>query len=101
MTNALSRVPLQLDSRAAEMFPTLTAAQIARLEGHGHKRRVQPGEVLLEAGEKIAHFFVVTAGQIEAFRRTATAEQRVAVGGPGQFSGDVSMLSGRAGLVAF
>src|SRR5258706_1393272 len=101
MTNALSPVPLQLDSRAAEMFPTLTAAQIARLEGHGHKRRVESGEGVLEAGEKIAQFFVVTAGQIEVFWRTATGGERVAVEGPGAVSGGVSMLFGRRGLVTF
>jgi thioredoxin reductase (NADPH) len=83
------------------MFPTLTPAQIARLATHGRVRRVAPGEVLLEAGEKIAQFFVVTAGRIEVVRRTATGEELVAIEGPGQFSGEVSMLSGRRGFVTF
>ena len=101
MADTLSQVPISLGPRAEEMFPTLTPAQIARLATHGRVRRVAPGEVLLEAGEKISQFFVVTAGRIEVVRRTATGEELVAVEGPGQFSGEVSMLSGRRGFVTF
>jgi thioredoxin reductase (NADPH) len=101
MADALSRVPLSLGPRAEEMFPTLTPAQIARLAVHGRVRRVESGEVLLEAGEKIARFFVVTTGRIEAVRQSAAGEELVAVEGPGQFSGEVSMLSGRRGFVTF
>src|SRR5579864_5444988 len=101
MAEASSRVPLAFDSRADQIFPTLTAAQIARLAAHGRVRRVEAGEVLFEAGEKIAQFFVVTAGRIEAVRRTAVGEELVAIEGPGQFSGEISMLSGRRGFVTF
>ena len=101
MADTLSRVPISLGPRAEEMFPTLAPAQIARLATHGRARRVAPGEVLLEAGEKISQFFVVTAGRIEAVRQTATGEELVAIEGPGQFSGEVSMLSGRRGFVTF
>lgn len=101
MAEASSRVPLSFDGRADQIFPTLTAAQIARLAAHGHLRRVEAGEVLLEAGEKIARFFVVTAGRIEAVRQTPAGEELVAVEGPGQFSGEVNMLSGRRGFVTF
>ena len=83
------------------MFPTLTPPQIARLAMHGHVRRVESGEVLQEAGERIAQFFVVTAGRIEVLRRLPADEELVAVEGPGQFSGEVSMLSGRRGFVTF
>jgi thioredoxin reductase (NADPH) len=83
------------------MFPTLTPAQIARLAAHGHVRRVEPGEVLIAAGEKIARFLVVTAGRIEVVRQSAAGEELVTVQRPGQFSGEVSMLSGRRGFVSF
>ena len=101
MAEASLRVPLSFDARADQIFPTLTAAQIARLAAHGHARRVEAGEVLYEAGEKTAQFFVVTAGRIEAVRRTAAGEELVAVEGPGQFSGEINMLSGRRSLVTF
>jgi thioredoxin reductase (NADPH) len=86
-------------SRADEMVPTLTAAQVARIAAHGHVRQVQRGEVLVEAGERIARFFVVTAGQIEIVRSSGATEELVAVYGPGMFTGEVSLLSGRRGLV--
>ncbi|HEV8553080.1 MAG TPA: FAD-dependent oxidoreductase [Casimicrobiaceae bacterium] len=81
------------------MFPTLTAAQIARIAPHGHVRGVERGEVLVEAGAPVVPFFVVTAGQLEAVRPSGAAEALVAVHGPGQFTGEVNMLSGRRALV--
>src|SRR5437870_3479433 len=82
-------------SRASLLFPTLTAAQIARIEAHGVKRRVRPGEVLFEPGVHVAPFFVVTAGEIEIVRPSGDAETMVAVQGPGAFTGEANLLHGR------
>ena len=57
--------PLTQTSGTERMFPTLTAAQIERIAAHGHVRRMQSGEVLVEAGRPIVPFFVITAGQVE------------------------------------
>jgi len=62
-------------------------------------RRVESGDVLLRAGEHAEQFFVVTAGRIEIVRETAAGEQLVIDLLPGQFSGEVSTLSGRRALV--
>jgi thioredoxin reductase (NADPH) len=62
-------------------------------------RNVERGEVLVEAGEQIDRFFVVVSGQIEGARLSDSTEEPVAVLGPGQFTGEVTMLSGRRGLV--
>jgi thioredoxin reductase (NADPH) len=80
------------------MFPTLTAVEIARIAAHGHLRRVEQGEVLVEAGQPTERFFVVTAGQVEIVQRTGETEEIVAVFRPGMFTGEVTMLSGRRGL---
>jgi thioredoxin reductase (NADPH) len=77
----------------------LTAAQIARIAPHGKVRRVECGEVLLRAGEQAEQFFVVTAGRIEIIREAAAGEQLVIDLLPGQFSGEVSTLSGRRAFV--
>lgn len=82
-----------------ETFPTLSAAQIARVASRGKVRRVELGDVLLRAGEHAEQFFVVTAGRIEIVRETAAGEQLVIDLLPGQFSGEVSTLSGRRALV--
>ena len=44
-------------------------------------------------------FFVITAGRVEVIRPSGTTETLVAVHGPGQFTGEVNMLSGRPALV--
>jgi len=55
--------------------------------------------VLAEANEQIARFFVVTAGQVESVRPSGVTEELVAVLRPGQFTGEVTMLSRRCGFV--
>jgi thioredoxin reductase (NADPH) len=85
-------------SHVDEMAPTLTTAQIARIAAHGHVRQVQQDEVLIEAGERTAKFFIVTAGQIDIVRLAGETETVIAVYGPGMFSGEVNLLSGRHGL---
>jgi len=90
-----TRTPDVNPSRASLLFPTLTAAQIARIEAHGVKRRVRPGEVLFEPGVHAAPFFVVTAGEIEIVRPSGDAETMVAVQGPGAFTGEANLLHGR------
>ncbi|PYP53595.1 MAG: pyridine nucleotide-disulfide oxidoreductase [Gemmatimonadetes bacterium] len=89
---------LTADTRPDHVFPTLTPAQVARVAAHGRVRRVDQGEVLVEAGEQTARFFVVTEGLIEIVRPVGTAEDSVALFRPGQFTGEVSMLSGRRGF---
>ncbi|HEX2932347.1 MAG TPA: FAD-dependent oxidoreductase, partial [Candidatus Binatia bacterium] len=65
----------------------------------GRSRSISAGEVLVEAGAHVVPFFVVTAGRIEAVRPSGTTETLVAVHGPGQFTGEVNMLSGRPALL--
>jgi thioredoxin reductase (NADPH) len=90
---------LQMDgSRNDREFPTLTPAQIARFAAHGRVRPVHTGEVLVEAGERVVPFFVVTAGQVEIVRRSGAGEALVVVHTPGQFTGEVNTLSGRPAL---
>jgi thioredoxin reductase (NADPH) len=91
--------PLTQTSGTERMFPTLTAAQIERIAAHGRVRPIRPGEVLIEAGDHIVPFFVVTKGQVEVVRPSGTTETLVAVHGPGQFTGEVNMLSGRPALL--
>jgi len=99
MQNTTPPVPLALTSRVDQVFPMLTPEQIARLAVHGQVRHVQRGEVLMEAGEQTPRFFVVTAGHIVIVRPSGVTEALVAVLQPGQFTGELTMLSGRRGIV--
>src|SRR3989442_1429861 len=83
--------------RAERLYPTLTAAQLARITAHGRPRHVERGEVLVQAGEQTARLFVVVAGRLDVVRPSA-AEQVVVSFRPGMFTGEATMLSGRPGL---
>jgi len=92
------RKPLPVSSPPEHVFPRLTAAQLARVTPHGRVRPVEAGEVLLEAGDPTPRMFVVTEGEIEGVR-LGDVEQLVLVIGPGQFTGELNILSGRPGMV--
>jgi thioredoxin reductase (NADPH) len=98
MSNAPGGLPLT-SSRVEQIFPKLTPAQISRIAVHGHMRSIQPGQVLVEQGDSGVPFFVVVSGEIEIVRPAGAAETLVTIHGPGQFTGDVYMLSGRRTIV--
>ena len=99
MTDAALPVSLTSATAVERIFPTLTPAQVQRIAVQGHVRSIQAGEVLFEAGERLVPFFVVTAGQLEMILPSGTTEKLITVYGPGQFTGEVNMLSGRPVLV--
>src|SRR2546422_5794426 len=91
--------PLPLTaSRADQIFPTLTPAQIRRIAAHGRARSVRTGEVLVEQGDKSIPFFVVISGELEAVRPSCAHETLITIVRPGQFTGEVNTLSGRRAL---
>ena len=84
--------------RRAAMFPTLSAVQIARIERLARRRTVEQGEILVEVGDAVVPFFVVLSGALESIRVHDHAEERIARLDPGQFTGEMNMLSGRRSL---
>jgi thioredoxin reductase (NADPH) len=85
-------------SRIEKIFPKLTPAQINRVAAHGHLRMIQRNELLVEQGDISVPFFVVISGEIEIVRPGGSAETLVTVYDAGQFTGEVSTLSGRRTL---
>jgi thioredoxin reductase (NADPH) len=90
---------LTLFEHPEHIFPTLTAAHIARFAARGKPRKVGAGQILVEQGDPDVPFFVVVSGVMEAVRPTVEGENEVAVFRAGQFSGDIGMLSGRRSLL--
>ena len=82
-----------------EMFPVLTAERQARVLTHGRLRKVTTGEVVIEPDTLGIKFFVVVQGKLEVLRLNENREQPYAVCGPGMFTGELNMLSGRRSLV--
>ena len=91
--------PLISAANEALMFPTLTAAQIARIAQVGVSRPIVPGDVLVEAGDHLVPFFVVTSGEIEIIQRGRGGDALIAVHGPGKFTGEANLIIGRRSLM--
>ena len=98
MTDKPLPIALTLPSGDERMLPTLAPAQVERIAEHGRVRSIQAGEVLVEPGQQIVRFFVVTEGQVEVVRPSGGVETLLVVYGPGQFTGEVNMLSGRPAI---
>jgi thioredoxin reductase (NADPH) len=87
-----------LDPRT-QAFPVLTSTQIDRIRPLGLTRHVQPGEILFEPNTTAIPFFVVLSGRMEIVRSDLDGEQAIVTHGPGQFSGEMTMISGQRSLV--
>ncbi len=85
--------------RKAQMFPQLTAAQIARLEAHGTHRTVAQGEILGEPGDRNRPMLVVLSGSIEVLQPGLRGEVLIVVHAAGSFTGEMSTLQGVGSLV--
>jgi thioredoxin reductase (NADPH) len=94
MSDSRRGLPLTKSHRE-KIFPKLTPSQIDRIAACGRTRSVQPGEVLIEQGDTSVPFFVVITGEVEIVRPFGARETLITVHGPGEFTGEVNMLSGR------
>ena len=84
--------------RQAEAFPVLTPAQIDRVRPYGTVRTVRAGEILFEAGDLGIPCFVVLSGKLDAVMTRLSGEHVFATHGPGNFSGDMVLISGTGSL---
>jgi thioredoxin reductase (NADPH) len=91
----------ELDLRSAA-FPTLDDDCLAALGQCSltARKSFRDGEALFRAGDRDSKFFIVISGQIEIVDETGDAPNRVTTHGHGQFSGDVSQITGRPAVVS-
>jgi thioredoxin reductase (NADPH) len=80
-------------------FPVLDAKDLAALSARGHPRAVKAADVLFAEGDRDFCFFVVLEGTVEIVEHSSGTERTVVVHQPGEFTGDVDMLTGRRALV--
>src|SRR5262245_1621419 len=85
--------------RSDQTFPTLTDAQVHRLAAVGHRCQTPAGEILYEVGDQNTRLFVVLSGGIDVVHPIGGLEKPIATHGPGQFTGEINMLSARRSLV--
>ena len=91
------------DTREHQMFPVLTPAQIevARRFASGREQRFAPADLIYAIGAMDAPAWLVLDGTIEVVRRDGLSrEAAVTTHRPGQFSGEVNQLAGRASIAS-
>ncbi len=91
-------IPSVLDPRT-QTFPVLAAAQIGRIRPFGKLRKVTSGEILFEPGDTNVPFFVLLSGSMEIVQPGLKGERLIATHGAGEFTGEMTMISGRRCLV--
>jgi len=87
-----------LDARA-QAFPVLTSAQIDRIRPMGRSRIVQSSEILFQPDDTAVPFFVLLTGEMEIVQPALDGERLVARHGPGEFTGEMTLISGQRCLV--
>jgi thioredoxin reductase (NADPH) len=91
-------IPSALDA-STQAFPVLTTAQITRLRPGGKSREVEPNEILFQPDDTHVPFFVLLSGSMEIVQPNLTGERPIAKHGPGEFTGEITMISGQRSLV--
>ena len=81
------------------MFPVLTSGQQARVLARGQRRTVEQNELVVELNEHVTKFFVVVSGQLHALQVSNNQQRVVAICNAGMFTGEITVLSGRRGLL--
>jgi thioredoxin reductase (NADPH) len=80
-------------------YPTLSERHVDALAARGRPRSVRAGEILYATGQTGFSFYVLREGELEARDGQAPDARSISRVHPGQFTGEVNMLAGRASLV--
>jgi thioredoxin reductase (NADPH) len=82
----------------AAAFPRLTSAELALVKALATPCDYDDGATIFRAGQAEIDLYIVESGQIE-IRNPADNNSPIVTHGPGQFSGDIDLLTGRPVLV--
>src|SRR5580698_8068635 len=80
-------------------FPRLSPAEFAVLKSLAAAHDYHDGETIFRAGQPDIDLFVVESGQIDILNPTDD-NRVIATHGPGQFSGDIDLLTSRPVIVS-
>lgn len=72
---------------------------MALLASQAADAEFMPGEALFHEGESDFSFFVIKSGAVRIIENSTGEKKEVTVHGPGEFTGDIDMLTGQRSLV--
>ncbi len=83
-------------------FPTLDDAQVSEFERctNATKKLYRDGQTLISMGDRDFKFYIVKSGEVEIVDHSGDKPKTVVIHGKGQFTGDVSHLTGRSSIVS-
>lgn len=94
MANGKTRIEEQEATSDTVAFPVLTPQEITVLRRYGDEVELEHNEPLWSAGERDYCFFVILSGGC-CIRDAVDSESLIVFHGPGNFSGDVDIMTGR------
>ena len=84
-----------IDQTVARALPYLSHPQMLAATHRAQKRKVAPGETILQQGGSVEHFFMVESGEVEIIAQNDQSKEiRLACLGHGQFFGEVELTRG-------
>ncbi len=83
-----------MPTRDEVLYPKLNDEQIGFLSQKGREVCYKSGEMIFEEGQPVSSLHIVLAGQIRVTRRDGVANHLITVHGPGEFTGEFSLLTG-------
>ena len=88
------------EQRYDQIYPTLDPLEIERVRRFGNARSFAAGESLWTAGQVAPGLVVILTGKVAVTERDQFDNHKpIAVHGPGNFLGELALLSGRPALV--
>jgi thioredoxin reductase (NADPH) len=93
-------LPANLQSRREQIFPTLTAEELARLKRFGSLCAYPTGAALVKAGSPAPGLQIILSGQARVTSADADLRDQAMIQyGPGSLAGELTSLSGAAALM--
>jgi signal transduction histidine kinase len=86
------------DPNQTVLFPKLTDEELQRISKHGREILLNDGEIIFKEDDPTYHFYVVLEGQIRITKQVGAEEQLITVHQPGEFTGEISLLTGRPAI---
>jgi signal transduction histidine kinase len=81
------------DLKDRKLFPMLSQSDISALKSYGQIVNAEDRQLLQEEGSRDRALWLVLAGRLRVFRRVGNSEELLAYHAPGQFSGDLNVLT--------
>ena len=89
-----------MSNLAEDAFPTLDEEQLSVVAQLSELVEFEPNQFLIRQGQKGYSFYVIRSGSVRIVELCGEKETLIVNHGPGEFTGDVDMLTGRSAVIS-